>query len=61
MLCLSRRVRESIRIGEDIRITVVSISPDRVRLGITAPRKVSVDREEIFLRKRAIKPEPTSP
>lgn len=48
MLALSRRVGERITIGDDIVITVVSVSGNQVRLGISAPRHVQVLREEIY-------------
>ena len=48
MLVLSRKRDEVICIGPDIRIQVVDIRGDKVRLGITAPRSVVVDREEVF-------------
>lgn len=47
MLVLSRYKNESIFIGEDIKITIVDIRGDRVRLGIEAPPEVPVFREEI--------------
>lgn len=47
MLVLSRKKREVLVIGESIRITVVDIRGDKVRLGIDAPREVRVHREEI--------------
>lgn len=47
MLVLSRRVGERILIGEEIAITVVDVRHDSVRLGITAPRSVRVDRAEV--------------
>jgi carbon storage regulator len=47
MLILSRKRDEVICIGDDIRIVVVAIRGDKVRLGITAPPDVVVDREEI--------------
>jgi carbon storage regulator len=52
MLVLTRRVGEVIVVGEDIRITVVSIKGDKVRLGIAAPDFVRVDREEIHTRRQ---------
>lgn len=52
MLVLSRKLGEEIRIAEGIVITVVRISGDKVRLGITAPRDVAVDRAEIHERKQ---------
>ena len=51
MLVLARKTNERIRIGDDIIITVVEIRGDTVRLGIAAPREVSVDREEVRNRK----------
>ena len=47
MLILTRRVGESVRIGEDVTITVLRIKGTQVRLGVTAPRTVAVQREEI--------------
>ena len=49
MLILSRRVGESVTIGNDIVIKVVSLSGSQIRLGITAPREVRVLREEILI------------
>ena len=48
MLVLSRQRDESIIIGDNIVITVVDIRGDKVRLGIDAPREVSVHREEVY-------------
>lgn len=48
MLVLHRRTNDSIRIGEDIKILVVDIRCDKVRLGIEAPPGVSVHRREVF-------------
>lgn len=48
MLVLSRHEDESIRIGDDIKIVVVAIRGDKVRLGIEAPRDLSVHREEVW-------------
>lgn len=49
MLVLTRRLNQSIMIGDDIQITVVSVQGMQVRLGITAPREAAVHREEIYL------------
>ena len=48
MLVLSRQKDESIVIGDDIEITIVDIRGDKVRLGINAPREVSVHRKEVY-------------
>jgi carbon storage regulator len=50
MLILSRRVGETVRIGEDIAITVLGVKGNQVRLGITAPRSVAVNRQEVHER-----------
>ena len=51
MLVLTRRLGEEIVIDGDIRVTVVAISPGKVRLGITAPAHVAIDRLEVHERK----------
>ncbi|HUE12665.1 MAG TPA: carbon storage regulator [Planctomycetaceae bacterium] len=56
MLVLSRKIGQRIIVGADIEITVVQIQRQRVRLGVTAPRDVPVDRCE--LRKRIPKDHP---
>jgi carbon storage regulator len=48
MLILSRRVGESITIGDNVVVTVVGINGNQIRLGIAAPREVRVLREEIY-------------
>lgn len=48
MLVLSRNTDEKIHIGDNIVITVVEVRGDRVRIGIDAPRDVSVHRQEIY-------------
>jgi len=50
MLILSRRTDESIRIGDEVTITILSVKGKQVRIGITAPPDVSVHREEIYQR-----------
>lgn len=47
MLVLTRRIGEQIVIEGDIRITIVALKGDRVRIGITAPPEVAVDRQEV--------------
>ena len=48
MLVLSRQKDESIMIGDDVEIVIVDVRGDKVRLGITAPRSVSVHRKEVY-------------
>jgi carbon storage regulator len=50
MLVLTRRVGEEIVIADNIRVTVTAVKGDRVRLGITAPPEVRVDRGEVHAR-----------
>ena len=52
MLVLTRRTNESLIIGHDIVITVLEIRGDTVRIGVRAPREVSVHREEIYAKLR---------
>jgi carbon storage regulator len=52
MLVLSRRIGEQLVIGENIRLTILAITGNQVRLGITAPPEVRVDREEVARRIR---------
>ncbi len=51
MLILTRRLQETLIIGDDIEVTVLGIKGNQVRLGVKAPDDVAVDREEIRLRK----------
>ena len=53
MLCLSRRVGESIVIGDNIKITVISGRDGQIRLGIDAPVELAVDRSEVRAAKLA--------
>ncbi|MGH8506317.1 MAG: carbon storage regulator CsrA [Stenotrophobium sp.] len=50
MLILTRRVGESVMIGDDIEITVLGVKGGQVRIGVKAPRDVTVHREEILER-----------
>ena len=49
MLILSRRTGETVVIGDRIRVTVVEVRGDQVRIGIDAPKEISVHREEVFI------------
>jgi carbon storage regulator len=48
MLVLSRQKDESIMIGDDVEVTIVDVRGDKVRLGITAPKTISVHRKEVY-------------
>ena len=50
MLILTRRVGESVVIGEDVTVTVLGVKGNQIRIGINAPKTVAVHREEIFER-----------
>ncbi len=53
MLILTRRVGEKVMIGDDVSVTVLRVKGNQVRLGIEAPKSVSVQREEIFNRMKS--------
>jgi carbon storage regulator len=50
MLILTRRVGETLMVGDDITVTVLGVKGNQVRLGVNAPKDVAVHREEIYLR-----------
>ena len=50
MLILTRRVGETVMIGNDVTVTVLGVKGNQVRVGVNAPRDVAVHREEIFER-----------
>ena len=64
MLVLTRKSNQSIMIGDDIEITVLSVVGDKVRIGIDAPRDVAIFRREVYLEiqeeggRRAAPPKP---
>lgn len=50
MLILTRRVSETLNIGDDVKVTVLAVQGNQVRLGIDAPKDTAVHRQEIYLK-----------
>ncbi|PAE09059.1 carbon storage regulator [Terribacillus saccharophilus] len=49
MLVLTRKVGESVKIGDDIELKVLSIDGEQIKLGIDAPREIAIHRKEVYL------------
>ena len=61
MLILTRRVGETVMIGEEVSITILGVKGNQVRVGINAPKNVAVHREEIFERIKSEGPSDSPP
>ncbi|MFY0676374.1 MAG: carbon storage regulator CsrA [Neptuniibacter sp.] len=60
MLILTRRVGETLMVGDDVTVTVLGVKGNQVRIGVNAPKDVSVHREEIYQRIQREKAEGTN-
>lgn len=61
MLILTRKTGEKVMIGDDVELTVLGIKGNQVRVGVDAPKEISVHREEVYLRIQNEKQAESSP
>ena len=55
MLVITRRVNETLMVGDDVTVTVLGVKGNQIRIGVNAPKEVAVHREEIYDRIKAEK------
>lgn len=58
MLILTRRIQESVKVGDEVTVTILAVKGNQVRIGVTAPKSVAVHRSEVYERIQAGAPHP---